>query len=74
MYNNAHQAIAVDPHVILMDEPCSLVDPIATTRIEELIDELKERYAIVIVTHAIQQAARVSQTTAFLSSWHGRVW
>ncbi len=59
------RAIAVDPEVILMDEPCSALDPIATARIEELIDELKERYAIVIVTHSMQQAARVSQRTAF---------
>jgi phosphate transport system ATP-binding protein len=59
------RAIAVDPEVILMDEPCSALDPIATARIEELIDELKGRYAIVIVTHSMQQAARVSQKTAF---------
>jgi phosphate transport system ATP-binding protein len=59
------RAIAVSPEVILMDEPCSALDPIATARIEELIDELKERYAIVIVTHSMQQAARVSQRTAF---------
>ncbi len=59
------RAIAVDPEVILMDEPCSALDPIATARIEELIDELKGRYAIVIVTHSMQQAARVSQRTAF---------
>ncbi|MFA7585812.1 MAG: phosphate ABC transporter ATP-binding protein PstB [Novosphingobium sp.] len=59
------RAIAVDPEVILMDEPCSALDPIATARIEELIDELRERYAIVIVTHSMQQAARVSQRTAF---------
>ena len=59
------RAIAVDPEVILMDEPCSALDPIATARIEELIDELRERYAIVIVTHSMQQAARVSQQTAF---------
>jgi phosphate transport system ATP-binding protein len=51
--------------VILMDEPCSALDPIATARIEELIDELRGRYAIVIVTHSMQQAARVSQRTAF---------
>jgi phosphate transport system ATP-binding protein len=55
----------VSPEVILMDEPCSALDPIATARIEELIDELKGRYAIVIVTHSMQQAARVSQRTAF---------
>ena len=59
------RAIAVSPEVILMDEPCSALDPIATARIEELIDELKDRYAIVIVTHSMQQAARVSQRTAF---------
>jgi phosphate transport system ATP-binding protein len=59
------RAIAVDPEVILMDEPCSALDPIATARIEELIDELRQRYAIVIVTHSMQQAARVSQRTAF---------
>ncbi len=59
------RAIAVDPEVILMDEPCSALDPIATARIEELISELKGRYAIVIVTHSMQQAARVSQRTAF---------
>ncbi|QDK31326.1 phosphate ABC transporter ATP-binding protein [Sphingomonas sp. IC081] len=59
------RAIAVSPEVILMDEPCSALDPIATARIEELIDELKDTYAIVIVTHSMQQAARVSQRTAF---------
>ena len=59
------RAIAVSPEVILMDEPCSALDPIATARIEELIDELKENYTIVIVTHSMQQAARVSQRTAF---------
>ncbi|NNC58906.1 MAG: phosphate ABC transporter ATP-binding protein [Erythrobacter sp.] len=59
------RAIAVDPEVILMDEPCSALDPIATAKIEELIDELQGRYAIVIVTHSMQQAARVSQRTAF---------
>jgi phosphate transport system ATP-binding protein len=59
------RAIAVDPEVILMDEPCSALDPIATAKIEELIHELKGRYAIVIVTHNMQQAARVSQQTAF---------
>src|SRR5512147_184885 len=59
------RAIAVDPEVILMDEPCSALDPIATAKIEELIDELRGRYAIVIVTHNMQQAARVSQRTAF---------
>ncbi len=59
------RAIAVSPEVILMDEPCSALDPIATARIEELIDELRQRYCIVIVTHSMQQAARVSQMTAF---------
>jgi len=59
------RAIAVDPEVILMDEPCSTLDPIATPKIEELIAELNGRYAIVIVTHSMQQAARVSQRTAF---------
>ncbi len=59
------RAIAVNPEVILMDEPCSALDPIATARIEELIDELRENYTIVIVTHSMQQAARVSQRTAF---------
>lgn len=59
------RAIAVSPEVILMDEPCSALDPIATARVEELIDELRQNYAIVIVTHSMQQAARVSQRTAF---------
>ena len=59
------RAIAVSPEVILMDEPCSALDPIATARIEELMDELKEKYTIVIVTHSMQQAARVSQRTAY---------
>ncbi len=59
------RAIAVSPDVILMDEPCSALDPIATARIEELIENLRERYTIVIVTHSMQQAARVSQRTAF---------
>ncbi|WP_233150794.1 phosphate ABC transporter ATP-binding protein PstB [Sphingomonas mollis] len=59
------RAIAVDPEVILMDEPCSALDPIATAKIEELIHELRGRYAIAIVTHNMQQAARVSQKTAF---------
>lgn len=60
------RAIAVSPEVILMDEPCSALDPIATAKVEALIDELKARYAIVIVTHSMQQAARISQRTAFL--------
>ncbi|ALE03451.1 phosphate ABC transporter ATP-binding protein PstB [Bartonella ancashensis] len=58
------RAIAVNPEVILMDEPCSALDPIATARIEELIDALRQNYTIVIVTHSMQQAARVSQHTA----------
>ena len=60
------RAIAIEPEVILMDEPCSALDPIATLAIEDLIRELKERYSIVIVTHNMQQAARVSDETAFL--------
>jgi len=64
------RAIAVDPEVILMDEPASALDPIATAKIEELIDELRGRYAIVIVTHSMQQAARVSQRTAFFHLGH----
>ncbi|MCG6953382.1 MAG: phosphate ABC transporter ATP-binding protein PstB [Betaproteobacteria bacterium] len=59
------RSIAVHPEVILMDEPCSALDPIATARIEELIDELRENYTICIVTHSMQQAARVSQRTAY---------
>jgi phosphate transport system ATP-binding protein len=59
------RAIAVNPEVILMDEPCSALDPIATARIEELMDELKQNFCIVIVTHSMQQAARVSQRTGF---------
>jgi phosphate transport system ATP-binding protein len=59
------RAIAVGPEVILMDEPASALDPIATARIEELIDELRQNYTIVVVTHSMQQAARVSQRTAF---------
>lgn len=59
------RAIAVEPDVILMDEPCSALDPIATATIEELMEELRENYTIVIVTHSMQQAARVSQRTAF---------
>ena len=61
------RAIAVRPDVLLMDEPCSALDPIATATIEELIDELKSEYTIIIVTHNMQQAARVSQKTAFLN-------
>ena len=59
------RAIAIEPEVILMDEPCSALDPIATLAIEDLIRELKEHYSIVIVTHNMQQAARVSDETAF---------
>ena len=62
------RAIAVEPDTILMDEPCSALDPIATARIEDLMHELKERYSIVIVTHNMQQAARVSEMTAFLTA------
>ena len=58
-------AIAVRPEIILMDEPCSALDPIATSTVEDLISELKEQYSIVIVTHNMQQAARVSQRTAY---------
>jgi phosphate transport system ATP-binding protein len=60
------RAVAVEPEVILMDEPCSALDPVATLKIEELIDELKTRYTIVIVTHNMQQAARVSDSTVFM--------
>ena len=59
------RAIATNPEVILMDEPCSALDPIATARVEELIDELKSKYTIVVVTHNMHQAARISQRTAF---------
>jgi phosphate transport system ATP-binding protein len=59
------RAIAVSPEVILMDEPCSALDPIATAVIEDLIHELRQQYTIVIVTHSMQQAARVSQRTAY---------
>ena len=62
------RAIAVEPEVILMDEPCSALDPVATLKVEELIDELKQRYTIVIVTHNMQQAARVADSTAFMLS------
>ena len=65
------RAIAVEPEVLLMDEPCSALDPIATLKIEELIYTLKEKYTIVIVTHNLQQAARVSDRTAFF--WLGRL-
>ena len=59
------RAIATAPEVLLMDEPCSALDPIATAQIEELIDELRQNYAVVIVTHSMHQAARISQKTAF---------
>ena len=59
------RAIAASPDVVLMDEPCSALDPIATAKIEELIDELRSNFCIIIVTHSMQQAARVSQRTAF---------
>jgi len=59
------RAIATEPEVLLMDEPCSALDPIATAQVEELIGELQETYSVVIVTHSMQQAARVSQKTAF---------
>ncbi|MGZ2257945.1 phosphate ABC transporter ATP-binding protein PstB [Roseobacter sp. A03A-229] len=59
------RAVATEPEVLLMDEPCSALDPIATAQVEELIDELRQNYSVVIVTHSMQQAARVSQKTAF---------
>ncbi|WP_224817069.1 phosphate ABC transporter ATP-binding protein PstB [Hasllibacter sp. MH4015] len=59
------RAVATSPEVLLMDEPCSALDPIATAQVEELIDDLRSRYSVVIVTHSMQQAARVSQKTAF---------
>jgi phosphate transport system ATP-binding protein len=65
------RAIAIEPEIVLMDEPCSALDPIATVKIEELIYTLKEKYTIVIVTHNLQQAARVSDRTAFF--WLGRL-
>ena len=64
------RAIAVSPELILMDEPCSALDPIATAKVEELMDELRANYTIVIVTHSMQQAARVSQRTAFFHLGH----
>ncbi len=64
------RTIAVEPEVILMDEPCSALDPIATAKVEELIDELRENYTIAIVTHSMQQAARVSQRTAYFHLGH----
>jgi len=60
------RALAVEPDILLMDEPCSALDPVATGKVEELLFSLKERYTIVIVTHNIQQAARVSDVTAFM--------
>jgi phosphate transport system ATP-binding protein len=59
------RAIATAPEILLMDEPCSALDPIATAQVEELIDELQKSFSVVIVTHSMQQAARVSQKTAF---------
>ncbi|EEB84545.1 phosphate ABC transporter, ATP-binding protein [Roseobacter sp. GAI101] len=64
------RAVATEPEVLLMDEPCSALDPIATAQVEELIDELRQSYAVVIVTHSMQQAARVSQKTAFFHLGH----
>ncbi|MFM7424798.1 MAG: phosphate ABC transporter ATP-binding protein PstB [Elainella sp.] len=65
------RALAIEPDVLLMDEPCSALDPISTARIEELIHDLKQRYTIVIVTHNMQQASRVSQMTAFFNTGAG---
>ena len=62
------RALAMEPEIILMDEPCSALDPVSTARIEDLLFELREKYTIVIVTHNMQQAARVSQYTAFLEN------
>jgi phosphate transport system ATP-binding protein len=64
------RAVATQPEVLLMDEPCSALDPIATAQVEELIDELKQNFSVVIVTHSMQQAARVSQKTAFFHLGH----
>nr|MDA3856819.1 phosphate ABC transporter ATP-binding protein [Roseovarius sp.] len=64
------RAVATAPEVLLMDEPCSALDPIATAQVEELIDELRQDYCVVIVTHSMQQAARVSQKTAFFHLGH----
>lgn len=64
------RAIATEPEVLLMDEPCSALDPIATAQVEELIDDLRSRFSVVIVTHSMQQAARVSQKTAFFHLGH----
>ena len=65
------RTIAIEPDIILMDEPCSALDPIATQRIEELIQEIKPQYTIIMVTHNLQQAARVSDQTAFF--WMGKL-
>ena len=62
------RALAMEPQIILMDEPCSALDPVSTSRIEDLLFELREKYTIIIVTHNMQQAARVSQYTAFLEN------
>jgi len=59
------RALAVEPEIVLMDEPCSALDPLATLQIEDLIKELKQRYTVVIVTHNLQQAGRIADTTAF---------
>jgi phosphate transport system ATP-binding protein len=64
------RAVATSPEVLLMDEPCSALDPIATAQVEELIDELRANFSVVIVTHSMQQAARVSQRTAFFHLGH----
>ena len=64
------RAVATAPEILLMDEPCSALDPIATAQVEELIDELRQNYSVVIVTHSMQQAARVSQRTAFFHLGH----
>lgn len=64
------RAVATEPEVLLMDEPCSALDPIATAQVEELIDDLRSRFSVVIVTHSMQQAARVSQKTAFFHLGH----
>ena len=66
------RCLAVNPEVILMDEPCSALDPISTARVEDLMDDLKDEYTIVIVTHNMQQAARVSDYTAFLTMGEDR--
>ena len=65
------RAVALEPEVLLMDEPCSAIDPVATNKIEDLIESLKTKYTIVLVTHNMQQAARVSDFTAFF--YHGRI-